>query len=169
MDTYLSVKRGLTAFLLTAISVVVFSMNVNCSEKPAVNIPGPERIIPDNMVAAAPLAKSAGEVTYAGQVQTKDGGIVSVNLVIKQPLTPGKEGAVLKYGGKRMCECHGTFEGEKDNKKIFSLMSQNGGKFCDKLENLEVNLGSHDSREVSYIASSGDKTTTEEGKLTKTK
>lgn len=144
MRVWMKAKRLYTAFLVTAIAVFAFTV----------------------FMVGSPWAaqEKEGNETYTGQVQ-KDGNVISVKLTIKYPLTPGKEGAILIYGGKRMCTCQGTYEGEVDNKKVFSLLSKDGGAFCDKLDKLEVTQVSSD--DLSYTTSSLDKKTLEEGKLSR--
>jgi hypothetical protein len=169
MSIHMTGKKVFAFFMIIAMSIVLSLMETGCDAKSDINNAGQYKTASGNII----LASSSGDmsnkdVVYSGQVKAKDGSLISVNLIIKYPLTPGKkDAAVLSYGGKRMCTCQGTYEGENDNKKVFSLMSQNGGAFCDKLDNLEVKEIPKSDKEVSYTASSGDRTTIEEGKLSK--
>ncbi len=101
---------------------------------------------------------------YAGQVQ-KDGNVISVNLTLKNPPGPGKRDATLSYGGKRLCTCLGTYDGEASGKMVFSLQSQNGGSFCEKLDRLELTRTS--AAVLYYAVTSSDGQIHEEGNLDK--
>lgn len=149
MDVYQTGKKKFIACIFIAITVAVFLIDTGCNAK-------------------SDQVKSGNEITYTGQVQTKDKTITSVKLAVKYPLNPGQQAVVLSYGGKRMCTCQGAYEGESDGKKIFSLISQNGGTFCDKLEILEISVQSEGGNSVSYLVRSSGRTTMEEGKLSKT-
>jgi hypothetical protein len=162
MSRQITGKTIFTFFMVVAISIVFSFMETGCEAKSNINHAGQNNIV---------LASSNGniankEIVYSGQVQARDGSLISVNLTIKYPLSPGKKEAVLlRYGGKRMCTCQGAYEGEIDSKKVFSLVSQNGGSFCDKLDILEVMQSKTANNEISYTVNSGDGITIEGGKL----
>jgi len=86
---------------------------------------------------------------WVGQVTTKSGAIVSVSI------NASKNGIVVSYGGNRSCTLNGKYEGMMGNKVIYSMLSQNGGVFCDKIA--QVHLTQHSSTLISYEAVSHDK------------
>jgi hypothetical protein len=101
-------------------------------------------------------------ISYGGQLDSKS----SVVIELTYPLVMQKHGLKVSFAGNRMCECDGTYEGEIDGQKVFSLMSQNGGVFCDNCNKISIRQsGKKDS--LFYTLSKSD--TIFKGTLTKLK
>lgn len=162
MNMYMVGKRIIAVFGFLAISIAVSSAETACDGKSAENPGGAREIVAANVSSVKSTDVKPGKLfegTWTGQVKTMD-GITKVSLTIK----PGDGQASLSYGGKRSCTAQGGYEGEDNDKRIFSLTSQNGGKFCDKLDSLAVwNSGTNI---LSYEVSSRNKPV-ESGKLSR--
>lgn len=150
------------AFFAVCIAVTLFDMpgNVEAGPKKTVSKSDSEE--------NADTRNSVKEITYAGQVR-KPSSVVSVKLIVSHPLAEGEKGATLSYGGTRQCKCVGTYEGDVDDKKTFSLLSENGGYFCDKCSRIEIKQASENGDTLSYTVFLSDKTTEEGTLVRKTK
>lgn len=162
MNMYMVGKKLITVFAFLALNVAASSAETACDRKSVVNPGGARETVAANVSSVKSPDVNPGkgfEGTWTGQVKTMD-GITKVSLTIKS----GEGHASLSYGGKRSCTAQGGYEGEDNNKRIFSLTSQNGGKFCEKLDSLAVwNSGTN---VLSYEVSSMNKPV-ESGKLSR--
>ncbi|MEI6757678.1 MAG: hypothetical protein WCK85_07480 [Chlorobium sp.] len=104
------------------------------------------------------------EGRWIGQTQTNSGDIIGVTLDIS-PIQVNKVSAILIYGGKRSFTLEGTYQGESNNRSVFSLCSKNGGLFCDKPSKMTVWKATENA--LFYSVSSRDNKIQEEGTLSK--
>jgi hypothetical protein len=127
----------------------------------------PAAIVAENNVLMAETVtrpeKSAIIGNWVGQIETKNGDLVSVKMRV-YPKSEGSLGFEMIYGGKRSCTLDGSYEGELKGEFRFSLNSK-GGVYCDNLN--QVSLAVISTDQISFKVTNKNGQVVETGILKK--
>ncbi len=153
-------QKIIAALLYLAIVVAASSIEMACDANPGANGDAPSSTVAARNTAAA---QGTPDNWFVGKWYGKTTG---VSLTIKGPFLPGDGNAVLTYFDEnRNCSTRGHYLKSDDSRQIFSLLSQNGGKFCDKLSRLTVWKTGENA--LSYTVTSGKETIIDKGQLSR--